>query len=235
MSVHLSSDAGCHRRAVVDKPCRPRRRTVMQRSTYWLLRHVARLCAVVFWGMKVVGRQHIPGEGAGLVCCNHQSVLDPILVGLQFNRRLNYLARRSLFDNPALGRLIRFLDAIAIDREGLGLEGLRETLRCLQAGELVLIFPEGTRSPDGELQRLKPGLCAVAKRAEAPLLPVAIDGAHRSWPRHRRWPAPARIAVAFGPPIPAESSRQLSADELLAELERRMRECHRQARQLRLS
>jgi 1-acyl-sn-glycerol-3-phosphate acyltransferase len=209
------------------------RRTWLQRAVYVFLRFLARMTSVVLVGMKVVGRHHFPRRGGVLLCSNHQSVLDPILIGLQCNRRLNYLARRSLFRNPWFSGLIRFLDAIPIEREGMGLEGLRETLRRLRGGEVVLIFPEGTRSPDGELQPLKPGFCAVAKRAEATIVPVALDGAHIAWPRHRSWPLPARIAVAFGPPILPQDIQRMTAEELVEELQRRLAECHRLARQLR--
>ncbi|GIW93924.1 MAG: hypothetical protein KatS3mg110_1965 [Pirellulaceae bacterium] len=211
-----------------------RKRSATQLIAYRLLRHTARLAAVIFWRIQCLGRHHIPRTGPALICANHQSVLDPILVGMQFNRRLNYLARRSLFENRILASLIRFLDAIPIEREGMGLDGLRETLRRLHAGELVLIFPEGTRSPDGRLQPLKPGFCAVAKRAEVPLLPVAIDGAHCSWPRYQPWPHPARIVLVIGPCIEAEQVRRWAADQLVQELQQRLAACHQQARSIRL-
>src|SRR6185369_4246968 len=93
------------------------------------------------------------------------------------------------------------LDAIPIDRDGLGLAGLKETLKRLKRGEMVLIFPEGTRTPDGQVAPLKPGFCAIARRANVPLVPVAIDGAFDAWPRFSPVPRPATIHVEFGPPI----------------------------------
>ncbi len=206
------------------------RRTLAQRVVYAWLRHLARLASVVTFRMQTLGRHHIPAEGGVLVCANHQSTMDPVLVGLACNRRLNYLARRTLFNNAAFGWWIRFLDAIPIDRDGLGIEGLKETIRRLKAGEMVLIFPEGTRTVDGELQPLKPGLCAVAKRAGATLLPVGIDGAYQAWPRGAKLPKPSPIVVHFGPPITPAEAATLTAEELLAELETRMRHCHVQAR-----
>ncbi len=208
-------------------------RTTGQLLVYRLLRHMARLTAVLVWRIQCLDRHYIPRHGPALVCANHQSVLDPILIGMQFNRRLNYLARRSLFENRLLSPIIRFLDAIPIERDGLGLDGLRETMRRLRAGELVLIFPEGRRSANGQLQPLKPGLCAVAKRTCAPLLPVAIDGAHISWPRHRHWPQPARVVLVIGEPISAEQVSEWSSECLLAELYHRLARCHRRARTIR--
>ena len=147
--------------------------TLSQRVAYILLREVARLTGIVLFGLRCLGRNSIPQSGGVLVCANHQSVLDPVLVGLACNRRMNYLARRTLFKKRAFGWFIRFLDAIPIDREGGGLEGLKETLRRLKRGEMVLIFPEGTRTHDGEVLPLKTGFYAVAKRSGA-----AFTGGH---------------------------------------------------------
>jgi 1-acyl-sn-glycerol-3-phosphate acyltransferase len=148
---------------------------------------------------------------------------------------MNYLARDSLFRVPVLSQLIAFLDAIPIDREGGGLAGLKETLRRLKGEELVLIFPEGTRTRDGEVAPLKPGFIAVARRSRAPLVPVALDGAFQAWPRTAWLPRLTRLAVVIGPPIWTADVESLSDDELLAELEQRMLNCHSRARELRES
>ncbi len=160
---------------------------------------------------------------------NHQSNLDPVLVGLACHRRLNFLARRTLFDSAGLRWLIESLDAIPIDRDGSGLGGLKETLKRLKRGEMVLIFPEGTRTTDGKVARLKPGFCALARRAGVPLLPVAIDGAFAAWPRGRALPRRARIRIEFGPPLSAADINDLDDVQLVAEVERRIRACHSQA------
>jgi 1-acyl-sn-glycerol-3-phosphate acyltransferase len=209
-----------------------RERTLAQRLVYDAFRVVARSFGVTVYGLRVAGREHWPSAGGGLVCANHQSMFDPPLVGLTCPRRLNYLARDTLFKAPVLGSLISFLDAIPIDREGGGLAGLKETLRRLRAGELVLIFPEGTRTRDGEVAPLKPGFISVARRSEVPLIPVGIDGAYQAWPRTSRWPRLGRIAVAIGEPIGAEHMRELSDEALRALLRSRIGECHIQARRL---
>src|SRR5690242_3785594 len=126
-------------------------RTLAKRLGYDTFRVLARTFGVWMYGLRVVGREHWPAAGGGLICANHQSMFDPPLVGLTCPRRMNYLARDTLFRVPILGPLITFLDAIPIDRDGSGLSGLKETLRRLKAGELVLIFPEGTRTHDGEV------------------------------------------------------------------------------------
>src|SRR6267142_1843707 len=180
-----------------------RKRTLAQRLGYDAFRVLARAVGVWLYGLRAVGRENWPVEGGALVCANHQSMFDPPLVGLTCPRRMNYLARDTLFRVPILSQLITFLDAIPIDREGVGLAGLKETLRRLKAGELVLIFPEGTRTHDGEVAALKPGFISVARRSRVPLVPVGLDGAYQAWPRTSRFPRGGRIAVVIGEPISA--------------------------------
>lgn len=206
------------------------RRTLVKRFGYDALKYLLQMVAVFGYGLRVIGRENWPQTGGGLICSNHQSMFDPPLVGLTCQRRMNYLARDTLFPVPILGSLIRFLDAIPIDREGIGLSGIKETLRRLKAGELVLIFPEGTRTPDGDVKPLKPGFISLARRSHVPLIPVGLDGAFQVWPRTSRFPRFGRVAVAIGKPITVEQLAALTDDELLAELERRIRACHESAR-----
>jgi 1-acyl-sn-glycerol-3-phosphate acyltransferase len=208
-------------------------RTLLQRVVYDIIRILARLLVVWFCRFRVSGRENWPAGGGALVCANHQSYLDPPLVGLTCPRRLTYLGRTTLFQNRFLAPIITFLDTIPIDREGGGLGGLKETLRRLKGGDMVLIFPEGTRTRDGELQPLKPGFCAVARRSKVPLIPVALDGAFDVWPRRSPLPRGGRLAVVIGRPITAAEVARLSDQELVAELGRRIQVCFREAKRLR--
>ncbi len=210
-------------------------RSLAQRLAYRGLRVVTRLTLVTVFAVRYKGRENIPDQGGGLICANHQSFFDPPLIGSGFNRRLNYLARKTLFRFFPFRWLIEFFDAIPIDREGSGLSGLKETLRRLKRGEFVLIFPEGTRSHDGQVSPLKPGFVAMARRSRVPLLPVGLDGAYDAWPRRVRFPRRARIHVCVGPPLEPEIFASLSDAQLVAELERRIRACHAAARQGRSS
>lgn len=208
-------------------------RTWFQHVGYDTLRVIARIVGTISFRIRWTGEENFPATGGALICANHQSMLDPPLVGLTCNRRMNYLARDTLFRSPLLGPLIRFLDAIPIDREGGGLAGLKETLRRLKAGEQVLIFPEGTRTRDGEVGLLKPGFCSVTRRSRVPLVPVGIDGAYQAWPRSAKLPRLGRIAIVIGERLEPEFIAGLSDAEVVAELERRIKHCHAQARALR--
>ena len=208
-------------------------RSFAQPFVYSLLRIFARLFGVTCYALRCEGRENWPASGGGLVCSNHQSFLDPPLVGMTCPRQMNYLARESLFEIPVLREVITFLDAIPIDREGSGLSGLKETLKRLRAGELVLIFPEGTRTSDGEMLALKPGFCAVARRSRVPLIPVGMDGAYQAWPRTSLLPSLGRLAVVIGRSITPTEIETMSDEALVAELDQRMRACHLEARRIR--
>lgn len=204
-------------------------RTLFQRFCYDAFRVVCRLGAVCVFRMRCHGREYVPAEGGVIVLSNHQSHFDPILVGLAIDRRLNFLARKSLFRSPVLRPLLELFGSIPIDREGSGFGGLKETLKRLKRGEMVLIFPEGTRTHTGEVGPLKPGFIPLARRGGAPLLPVAMAGAFEAWPRSRSLPRPARIALCFGEPIPPAQVAALDDDELLALVHERMVACHERA------
>ena len=208
-------------------------RSPAQPFVYSLLRVFARLCAVTFYRLRCEGRENWPESGGGLVCSNHQSFFDPPLVGMTCPRQMNYLARDTLFKVPVLKEVMQFLDAIPIDREGSGLSGIKETLRRLKAGELVLIFPEGTRTRDGELLPLKSGFCSVARRSRVPLIPVGMDGAYQAWPRTSPLPLPGKLAVVIGRPILPAEIESMTDESLITELETRMRACHLEARRVR--
>jgi len=171
-------------------------------------------------------------QGGGILLSTHQSMLDPLLIGLSANRRLNYLARKTLFKNFAFGFVIRVLDAIEIDRDRSGLAGLREMLKRLNTGEMVLLFPEGTRTLDGEIGELKPGFIPVARRAQVPLIPIAIVGAYDCLPRGTKWPTRKPIALIVGEPIPSEVYVAMSDTELLAELRQRLVALHFRGKEL---
>ncbi len=168
---------------------------------YRLVRFVSRLLVVCLCDFRTEGREHLDKFAGAMILSTHQSVLDPVLVGICFNGRLNYIARKTLFHNPIFAFLIKTLDAIEIDRERGGLAGLREMMRRLQDDKKVLLFPEGTRTESGEIQTLKLGFVPVARRSEVPLIPVAVVGAYGILPKGRRWPQRQPLAVVFGPPI----------------------------------
>lgn len=201
-------------------------RSLAKRLWYVFLRLVCRMTGVVLFAVRCEGREHIPASGGVLVVSNHQSHFDPVLVGLACNRRMNYLARQTLFRFAPFRWLIKSLDAIPIDRDGLGMAGLKETLRRLKYEEMVLMFPEGTRTRDGKVAPLKPGFSVLVKKTGVPVLPVAIEGAFEAWPRWQRFPRLGVIQLQFGRPISPEESQQCDDRQLIALVQQRIEECH---------
>lgn len=203
-----------------------------RRLFYRALRVIARILTVLWFRIRVDGRHHLPTEGGAMLLSTHQSVMDPVLVGLACNRNLNFLARHTLFRNRAFAFLLTVLDSIEIDRERGGLTGLKEMLSRLKRGELVLLFPEGTRTLDGSILPIKPGFIPVAKRSEVPLVPVAVVGAFECMPKGAKWIYPKPIAVVFGKPISAEEYLQLSDEELLIRVEKSLSDLNQHGRDL---
>jgi len=204
-----------------------------QHASYAVMRVWLRMTAMFGLGIRCFGRQNFPDEGGALVCANHQSNLDPPLVGMMTNRRMNYLAKKTLFDHQPLKAFIEHLDAIPIDRSGMGIGGIKETIRRLRRGEIVLIFPEGQRTFDGEMTQLMPGVCALARRTRVPLVPVGFDGAFQSWPRGTLIPKPSRVWMVVGKPINEAEYKDLTDPELVKLLGERIQSCFEQAQQYR--
>jgi 1-acyl-sn-glycerol-3-phosphate acyltransferase len=138
-----------------------------------------------------------------IVASNHASLADPPLIGAVFPVRLRYLAKDSLFRVPVLGFLIRALGAIPVAREDSQKAGvvMKLLLERLGAGDSVLLFPEGSRSPDGRVKPLESGVAFLSVKVGAPVIPVYIGGSFEAWPRGRAFPRPLRLTVRIAAPI----------------------------------
>jgi 1-acyl-sn-glycerol-3-phosphate acyltransferase len=190
---------------------------------------------------RTAGMHHMPLEGPALVVANHQSYLDPPLVGMAARRELVYLARKTLFRNQFFAAFIRAYNAVPIDQEGIGKEGIRTILDQLERGRAVLVFPEGERTPHGGMLPLKPGIHLLIKRTQSWIVPVGIAGAYDVWPRWRPAPVPAPlcqpgargIAVVIGEPFPSSALAGLPRDKALEELAARIDAARLKAESLR--
>jgi 1-acyl-sn-glycerol-3-phosphate acyltransferase len=168
----------------------------------------------VFFRFRYYGKSNVPLAGPVLLVSNHQSNLDPVLVGMACPRQLKYMARKGLFFWP-FSWWIRALGAVPIDQEGSALAGIRTTLKLLKDDQALLVFPEGSRTYDGNLQELLPGFCLLARRSGATLVPVGIDGAFHALRRNTIIPRPTRISLAFGQPISSDQFSELSDNQLV--------------------
>jgi 1-acyl-sn-glycerol-3-phosphate acyltransferase len=205
---------------------------------YW----ISMTCLTLGFRYRFEGRRHVPPTGPVLLIANHQSFLDPMIVGYAARRHLCFLARKTLFRNRFFAGLIRRCNAVPVDQEGVAKEGLKTILEQLKAGQAVLVFPEGERTLTGELQPLRPGIFLLMKRIAAPIVPVGIAGAFEALPRTRNWPklspiilppTGANIAVCIGKPIPAERYREMPREQVLEELQAELKRVNERAQQMR--
>ncbi|ACX52265.1 1-acyl-sn-glycerol-3-phosphate acyltransferase [Ammonifex degensii KC4] len=152
---------------------------------YWFAWLVCRLYLHIFRSFRVEGLEHFPREGPVIVAANHQSYLDPVALGCALPRRVYYMAKEELFHIPVLRTLIRWLGAFPVKREEMDRRALRTALNLLARGQVVGIFPEGTRSREGKLLPLQPGAALLALKSGAPVVPVALTGTRGWWGRVR--------------------------------------------------
>ena len=138
--------------------------------------------------------------GPVILASNHQSFFDPPLAGNACDRAIFFLAKKSLMDVPILGWLLPKLNVIPVNLEG-DRSALKALIRILSAGECALVFPEGTRTPDGNLQPAQPGVGLVIAKTRAPVVPMRIFGAYDIWPIHGKLRLGGKITIVVGEPI----------------------------------
>ncbi len=172
---------------------------------YWIVRAITWFLSLFYFRFQSFGSEHIPETGGCILTPNHVSFLDPPMVGVAIGHRVvHFMARDNLFDAPVLGWWYRKIGTIAIDRTKGDLAALRTALNGLKSGKVVCLFPEGTRSLDGELQQPKGGVGFLIAKAGVPVVPVYVDGTYRAWPKGATWIKPKKVRVYFGKPIPPE-------------------------------
>jgi len=177
-----------------------------------------RILCVLLFRVRAYGWRNVPKRGGAILASNHQSFLDPMLIGLPLQQRLHFMARESLFRFWGFGSLIRSLNAFPVRREAAGPEDLARALRRLREGKLVLVFPEGTRTKDGEVGTFRRGVVSLAARAGVPVVPVAVEGAFKAWPRHRRLFRFVPLSVAYGEPLMPPAADRESAERFAQRL-----------------
>jgi 1-acyl-sn-glycerol-3-phosphate acyltransferase len=192
------------------------------------------------------GSRHVPRRGPVLLLANHESFLDPLAVGLAVRRRLYFLARKSLFRPAWFGDYLRSVRCVPVDQEGVAKEGVRACVDLLAAGEALLVFPEGERTPTGEMLPFKPGIQLVLRRLKkdnvsVPIVPVGVAGAFEAYPRSDPlpklspmfWrPTGAAVAVSVGKAIPPEVYADLPPETMLHTLFDRVQAEVRQAEKI---
>jgi 1-acyl-sn-glycerol-3-phosphate acyltransferase len=177
----------------------------------------------VLFDLKAYGVENIPKHGGVLIVANHQSFLDPVMLGVKIPRRpASFLAKSELFENRYFGALIRRLNAFPV-RQGEGDVGaVRETIKRLQEGHLLTMFPEGGRCLDGKIAPMEKGVGLIVRRAgpTVKVLPAAVCGSFKAWPVGQLLPRAHKVRVKYGRPMVLA---EMKAGEIVNEIDREIR------------
>jgi 1-acyl-sn-glycerol-3-phosphate acyltransferase len=190
---------------------------MVKTDTYPILYHST---MVLFWllggGIEVKGEENLPKEGGVLLVSNHISFLDPCLIGDGSPRRVTFMAKAELFDNKLLNWLLRGVDCFPVRRGEADTSAIKTVLSQLKEGRCVVIFPEGTRSPTGELQEAEEGAAMLATRTGCPVVPVYVTGTNKMLDRKGRLHR-AKVSMAIGEPftLPKGMPRDEAAKDLM--------------------
>jgi 1-acyl-sn-glycerol-3-phosphate acyltransferase len=189
---------------------------------YGFCKGICRATATLMFDFKVHGIEHVPQRGGALLICNHQSYLDPVLVGCQLRRHVSFIAKSQLFEMPGLGWLIPRLNTFPVRRGESDVSAIKEALRRVHEGQILTMFPEGTRSVDGNLLPIQAGIALMVKRAEAPVIPAVVDGSRLAWGRGRKFPTAAPVRLMYGPALELGKMKGAQVVELIDRTFRRM-------------
>ena len=156
---------------------------------------------------RVEVRGSVPKDGAYILCANHTSLYDPVVVGAFSKRRLSFMAKSELFKIFGLGFLIKHLGAFPVDRNKADIKAIKTALSILKGGDALLMFPEGKRVKSGESSDAKSGMIMLAHKTGAKIIPIGINSAFKLF---------SRLTITFGEPVSFEeySGRKLSSEEM---------------------
>jgi len=176
---------------------------MQQRMTFWYLLgySLSKAIAKTFFNYRVIGAENMIEEGPCIIAANHCSNLDPPLVGIACKRAIHYLGKKSLLDWPLLGPIFPQLNVIPVDQKNADRSALMGAIRVVKNGGAVLIFPEGSRSPDGKPQPAQPGIGMIIAKTGAPVVPVFVSGSFEAFPRCRVLPRLVSVVVKIGRPL----------------------------------
>lgn len=163
-----------------------------------IVKAVVRWFMKIFFRIKIIGKENIPGEGACIICSNHKSYYDPPLM-VAFNKRhVNMIAKKDLLKNPLMGWLCKVFGAFMVERDGKDIEAVKQSLKILKNGEILGIFPEGTRNGMQKGEKVKNGAVLMAIKSGAPIIPAGIKGDYKLF---------RKVTMTYGEPIYYDKSK----------------------------
>jgi 1-acyl-sn-glycerol-3-phosphate acyltransferase len=167
---------------------------------YWCGYGLCKTIGKIAFQYQAFGQEHIIEDGPAIMAANHQSYLDPPLVGITCREELYFLARKTLFRNKIFGPILSRVNALPVDLSGADLTAVRTIINLLKQGHRTVIFPEGTRSLTGEIQQARPGIGMIIAKTLAPVVPMRIFGSFQAWPKGGKIKL-SPITVVVGKPM----------------------------------
>lgn len=190
---------------------------------YWIGKNLSAAMCRIFGRWKVIGRENIPRTGGVLLCGNHVSYIDPPALGGGATRPVHFMAKIELFQVPVLGFLIHHVGAFPVRQKTADRAALKKAVELLQAGEVVGMFPEGTRNPHPEeLMPAEPGAGIIVLRAQTPVIPVALINTEKLLPPHSVFLKFSQVKVVYGKPVELSDLYGQSGREAVEEAGRRI-------------
>lgn len=184
------------------------REGLFKQPLYWLSRGFVYFCLLLKYRQRVSGREHVPARGGAVIAANHCSYLDPpVMAGCSNRRIVHFMARDTLFSNPVARWFFPRVGVIALDRTKGDLGALKKAIATLKDGHVIGLFPEGTRSPDGQMREAKGGIGFLIAKGDVPVVPLYISGTFAAFPKGADKLRPGRLVARFGPPISPDEIR----------------------------
>ena len=173
-------------------------------TIYKFCRFILNIFIRLFWSVKVKGVDIADYKTSFILAANHVSYLDPVILAIAVPRPINFIAKKEVFDIPILSYIFKKIGAISVDRKSINPGAIKKSITLLNEGNILGIFPEGTRSLDGELLELKIGIIKIALQTNVPIIPVGLSGTYEIYPPHAKFPNFFErhvICIYFGKPI----------------------------------
>jgi 1-acyl-sn-glycerol-3-phosphate acyltransferase len=173
---------------------------------YRIVRPLVTTICSVLWRTRVVGRENLPRDGGFVLAPSHRSMMDIPFAAVVTNRRIRFMGKQSLFSLPVIGAVFTWLGGFPVARDGTDRKAVRNSVEMLRAGEVLCVFPEGTRQNGPKIQPLQPGAAYLALRAGVPIIPIGMAGTEEIL-RTTKTPIPrfARVVLVVGEPIVPET------------------------------
>lgn len=168
---------------------------------YRTIRTIFRPILRLYNRLEAVGLEHVPRDGPSIVVANHHSYLDPFVLGAVYPRKIRFMVKKAQFEVRGTGWFYWGMDAFAVNQDGRDMESLREAMRTLADGEVLGIYPNGTRHDRAGTGEWQSGFAMLARRSGAPVVPAAIQGTYQAHPRGSRIAKPRKVRVIFGPAV----------------------------------